>query len=69
MVAIFSSIYTIFRLGQVYEDQGIDFDFKILIGIFFMQILVLTYILLAKSEQLLQGLFIGSNFFNIMGGL
>ena len=40
MVAIFSSIYTIFRLGQVYEDQGIDFDFKILIGIFFMQILV-----------------------------
>lgn len=36
MVAVFSSIYTIYRLGQVAEDQGTDFDFKILIGIFFM---------------------------------
>ena len=62
MVAVFSSIYIIFRLGQVDEDQGTDFDF------FYANTSTYLY-LLAKSERLLQGLFIGSDFFNIMGGL
>ena len=62
MVAIFSSIYTIFRLGQVYEDQGIDFDFKILIGIFFMQILVLTYIYLQNPSNSYKAYLLGPIF-------
>ena len=62
MVAVFSSIYTLYRLGQVAEDQGTDFDFKILIGIFFMQILVLTYIYLQNPSDSYKAYLLGPIF-------